>query len=861
MATNSGPDDDPTRNVEDDIEILEGFQDLTASDASSASTIPEKQTYESLEKFSPSFDSLGGSSINEKPYYENSRFIDKQLGLEQKRHFFGEDDGVEKCDEISREKGGPSGECGGGNGGSDEVQGGSSEAVSGAESSPSGGVERSWVFVESVVDDGVGDDGDSGVGEDGGEREKDGEMNLEDENEEIGEGRRKQDGDGITVDRLEPGQDMLGSMGIVGAKLEDLAGKQSEEGNLGEMEKSKDEGEEEGQEGGRELKDNEMEHEDEMSGKNEEISGSLIEHDKGEDDVETSCYSVINDVEQDEMEAMEEHEEERQDSSQSEEMKKVMDEESHIESISSEGDAKVCEENSSVRDEMKAIQESEEEQQDSSQSEEMKKLMDEESHIESIPSEGDAKISEESSSVRDELKAIEEREEKRQDSSQNEEMKKVMYKESDIESISSEGDAKVGEENSSVRDEMKAIQESEEERQDSSQNEEMKKVMDEENHIESISSERQTKLSEEGSSVRDEMPSNASTTSHSNAAPPAQSMSEVDENLEQSQDDSSENNRASNIIEENLHSDVTSTRSEGHVTDLTSGLPYEDPGDSQSEQNAPIEPDAANQNPPSLPNQGGSDAPVLRRRGQQVPPDGDRDRPEERPPQVVAPIGNIPRYSFLILALFAVVYTFRPKVPQVNFEPIVELNTKTHVSPSATSWQLGAKCKAYNSSYSVHRCFWSQVHPLPQSPGNTVLPGGKKDCPPASPSNEMEATLSDLKVPIELGTYTFELACGHESGNMARKRVEIWVNELIPPIITVTDPVVILSTSIGVTTLRVSCNAVQGKIVERDWVYIDGPAELDPILPHQNGTLHLSKPGIYKYKYRCTDSFGGAAQR
>jgi hypothetical protein len=87
------------------------------------------------------------------------------------------------------------------------------------------------------------------------------------------------------------------------------------------------------------------------------------------------------------------------------------------------------------------------------------------------------------------------------------------------------------------------------------------------------------------------------------------------------------------------------------------------------------------------------------------------------------------------------------------------------------------------------------------------------------------------------------------------------VNELVPPIISVASPKVTVSTSIGITKLDVSCRAVQGKLVERKWEYIDGPPEPVLVTPSENGVVQLSQPGVYKFKYRCTDSFGGTALR
>ena len=217
-----------------------------------------------------------------------------------------------------------------------------------------------------------------------------------------------------------------------------------------------------------------------------------------------------------------------------------------------------------------------------------------------------------------------------------------------------------------------------------------------------------------------------------------------------------------------------------------------------------------------------------------------------------------------VCAVYVIPYLIWPTNYALHPKPIIEMNTKTHTSPTASSWQLVAKCKAHNASYTVKHCRWTQIHPLPTTPGNTVLPGGSKECPPTTSTGDhrdVDATLHALKVPTDLGTYTFELGCGHAVGNLATKRVEIWVNELNPPIITVENPKVTVSTSTGSAKLIVLCRAVQGKVVERKWEYIDGPQELVSVTPSENGIVQLSQPGVYKFKYRCTDSFGGTALR
>ena len=128
----SKPESLPQNNVDDDFVVLQKFENMADSGASSASTIPEKHTFETLEKLSDNssarsatnekpkgldsfdsltdssdFSSLGDSRINDMPYYESLRFIDKQLEKEKKLGFSLKGSEREKVDELCGEKGRP----------------------------------------------------------------------------------------------------------------------------------------------------------------------------------------------------------------------------------------------------------------------------------------------------------------------------------------------------------------------------------------------------------------------------------------------------------------------------------------------------------------------------------------------------------------------------------------------------------------------------------------------------------------------------------------------------------------------------------------------------------------------------------
>ena len=191
--------------------------------------------------------------------------------------------------------------------------------------------------------------------------------------------------------------------------------------------------------------------------------------------------------------------------------------------------------------------------------------------------------------------------------------------------------------------------------------------------------------------------------------------------------------------------------------------------------------------------------------------------------------------------------------------PSIEINTKNHVPPSSTSWKLVARCRAYNSSYTIKQCEWRQVHPRPTSQENTVLPGGTKDCL-ASISHDVDATLKNLPVPGDRGNYTFELSCSDNTGHTGMDNVNILVNELIEPVITINDDTIIIQSSKGIAKLDASCKTFQGKVVETKWIHIEEPNAIPPKII-QEGFVQLFAPGIYKFKYQCSDSFGGSALR
>lgn len=215
--------------------------------------------------------------------------------------------------------------------------------------------------------------------------------------------------------------------------------------------------------------------------------------------------------------------------------------------------------------------------------------------------------------------------------------------------------------------------------------------------------------------------------------------------------------------------------------------------------------------------------------------------------------GLLPVSLPLIVALIAY---FRPATIRSPVKPIIEILAKKHLSPLATSWQLEATCLSYNSTYVITECQWKQIHPIPTNPENTVIPEDGVNCRTATRSHHIDATLSGLKVPKELGNYIFALRCVDNTKHSNEKRVDILVNEIFPPIITLKDGQhsIIASTSSDTLQLpKASCRAVQGVVVTGKWEFTLGPKTIENI--SQNGTISIDTPGKYEFQYRCIDSY------
>ena len=242
----------------------------------------------------------------------------------------------------------------------------------------------------------------------------------------------------------------------------------------------------------------------------------------------------------------------------------------------------------------------------------------------------------------------------------------------------------------------------------------------------------------------------------------------------------------------------------------------------------------------------------LRRRRPQLPPP---QQPDEmrRPAAVENNTRSYCRAVAFLIVLIVVVSVLFPTIPQQK--PVVEIKTVKHVSPTASSWKLQGSCRGYDSSYTITQCHWKQIHPKPTNPNNTVFADGTQDCLHGNPSHKITATLRSLRIPGELGNYIFELHCTDETGSTNDERVDVWINELFPPMIKVGEENMVLSTSVGSTRLRASCQAIQGKVASERWEFIDGPRDLGH--PARDGTVKIDVPGKYEFKFKCSDSYDG----
>lgn len=250
-------------------------------------------------------------------------------------------------------------------------------------------------------------------------------------------------------------------------------------------------------------------------------------------------------------------------------------------------------------------------------------------------------------------------------------------------------------------------------------------------------------------------------------------------------------------------------------------------------------------------------------------------RMQHNPPQPIAQpvtinqIGNNGRsnlFSLLIQILIiavtvAVTHLYLSPKQASPQPPRVEINTKKHVAPSSSSWKLVGRCIAYDSSYIIKQCQWKQTYPRPSSPENTVLSGGTRECSlPTTPSHEIDSTIDELKVPSFKGTYIFELSCGDDTGHTGDETVEILVKKLREPIITITEYKLDALVSESFTKLEASCQASQGSVKERKWIYINGPVGASPVISSE-GMVRFTIPGIYVFKYQCIDSYDVLASR
>ena len=190
-----------------------------------------------------------------------------------------------------------------------------------------------------------------------------------------------------------------------------------------------------------------------------------------------------------------------------------------------------------------------------------------------------------------------------------------------------------------------------------------------------------------------------------------------------------------------------------------------------------------------------------------------------------------------------------------NLKPEIEFDRDTiHVLPSEEEWQIEAKCRASGAGQ-IKQCVWKQLQPFPRSVDNTVLPGGVKECLRIS-SNEIDASLEDLKIPIKYGEYIFELTCADDVNRKSTQIFSVNIDNIPAPIVVDIKHHVNVSIQSGSLQLHANCRAKQGYIVDKWWEYVSGPEDEGAITPSKDGYIKFSKTGIYTFRYQCKDSNG-----
>ena len=190
-----------------------------------------------------------------------------------------------------------------------------------------------------------------------------------------------------------------------------------------------------------------------------------------------------------------------------------------------------------------------------------------------------------------------------------------------------------------------------------------------------------------------------------------------------------------------------------------------------------------------------------------------------------------------------------------NLPKIVFDREAMHMLPSKGDWRIriGAKCRA--SQGAIRKCVWEQLQPFPGNINSPVLPGGTLDCLRIS-SKEIDATLTVSKIPEIYGKYIFELTCPDDSNRTSSQRFFVMVSEQPVPIVVDIKHHINISIQTGSLKLHADCQATKGYIVKKWWKCISAPENVGEIIISENGRVEFPKAGVYKFQYKCIDSYG-----
>lgn len=224
--------------------------------------------------------------------------------------------------------------------------------------------------------------------------------------------------------------------------------------------------------------------------------------------------------------------------------------------------------------------------------------------------------------------------------------------------------------------------------------------------------------------------------------------------------------------------------------------------------------------------------------------------------KIVSPDTGWPLKSILILIACVAFPVFISLVMYGWNLPVIVFDREVmHLLPSKGDWRIriGAKCRAWEGA--IRKCVWEQLQPFPGNTNNPVLQGGTLDCLRIS-SQEIDATLTVLKIPEIYGNYIFELTCTDDSNRTNSQRFFVMVSEKSVPRVFDIKHHINISIRTGSLKLHADCRATRGNIVKKWWKCISAPENAGEVIISENGRVEFPKAGVYKFQYKCIDSYG-----